>query len=96
LRNQVPTPAGRGRGEDSATLGEDPARRGKDQPVERGEMFKGDDFRDAVLSRTFPAIRYLDPVRRVSRRAECRVPRDKRERSTKDIRMTHAPAPEFE
>jgi hypothetical protein len=35
----------------------------------------------------------------VTRRAECRVlpaPRDKRERSTKDIRMTHAPAPEFE
>jgi hypothetical protein len=58
-----------------------------------------DDFRDAVLSRTFLAIRYLGPVRRVTRRAECRVPpapRDKRERSTEDIRMTRAPAPEFE
>ena len=47
----------------------------------------------------FPAIRYLGPIRRVTRRAECPVlpaPRDKRGRSTEDIRMTHAPAPEIE
>jgi hypothetical protein len=107
----------------------DPVRHGKDQPVERGEMFEGDkldtvalrlrlvgerighqsgvaelaqfgdDFRDAVLSRTFSAIRYLGPIHRVIRRAECRVPpapRDKRGRSTEDIRMIHAPAPEIE
>jgi hypothetical protein len=36
LRNQVPTPAGRGRGEElvSATLGEDPVRHSEDPPVE--------------------------------------------------------------
>jgi hypothetical protein len=79
-------PAGRERGEElvPGALGEGPVRGGKDQPVERGEMFEGDkldtafalrlrlvgerignqsgaaelaqfgdDFRDAVLSRTF-------------------------------------------
>jgi hypothetical protein len=126
-------PAGRERGEElvPGALGEDPVRHGKDQPVERGEMFEGDkldtafalrlrlvggrignqsgaaelaqfgdDFRDAVLSRApFRAIRYLGPIRRVIRKAECRVPpapRDKRGRSTEDIRMIHAPAPEIE
>jgi hypothetical protein len=53
-------------------------RHGKDQPVERDEMFEGGDFRDAVLSPTSAAIRYHGTVRRVTRRpsAGCRRRRE--------------------
>jgi len=108
--------------------GEDPVRRGNDQPVERGVMFQGNELDTAFALRlrrvgerignqsggmpnsrnsaTISATRYyrapflrfgISALSSVTRSAGCcQRRRDKRERSTEDIRMTHAPAPEIE
>ena len=103
LRNQVARyhrpdidkhPAGRERSEElvPGALGEDPARHGKDHPSSVVKCSRGTISGTRYYRAPFPAIRYLGPIRLVTRRAERRVlPAPARQKGTFNRRHSYDP-----